>query len=84
MSHARQVKCWLDVAEYDYAAMQRMIGAGEYAWSIFAGHSAIKNLLRACCGGRAKTRVPRTDDLLRLASAAGLELTADQQDFSAA
>ncbi|RPJ59568.1 MAG: HEPN domain-containing protein [Dehalococcoidia bacterium] len=74
------IKYWIDSSDDNYKSMPNMFKAGEYIWSLFIGHLVIEKLLKAYYVKMVGSNVPRTHDLLKLATDADMNLDEAQKD----
>jgi HEPN domain-containing protein len=72
---------WLESAERDFDTMQNLMRSGDRSWALFLGHLVLEKLLKAHFVKRNRMHAIHSHDLLRLATKAGLELTADRVEW---
>jgi HEPN domain-containing protein len=69
----REVKNWLDSAQYDLETAQQMLNTGRYIYTIFMCHLAIEKILKAKVGEISNKTPPKTHNLRYLVKLSGLE-----------
>lgn len=72
---------WAELAAYDLATAEAMLGAGRYLYVLFCSQQAVEKSLKAVLVDRTGEFPPRTHDLLRLARAGKIPLTEDRDAF---
>lgn len=80
MDKKELIKYWEETSDKDYNTMKHLFNTGDFHWSLFIGHIVIEKLLKALYVQLVNNNVPRTHDLLRIAEAAGLELTEEMKN----
>jgi len=76
-----KVAYWVNSAEHDLEVAETLFEAGKYDWCLFISHLVLEKILKACYVEQMGEFPPRTHDLVRLASMAGLELEDETLDF---
>jgi HEPN domain-containing protein len=64
---------WIEIADSDLSTAENLFNSGDYHWCLFMLHLVIEKLLKAYYTKHIGMNVPRTHDLLRLATLCGLE-----------
>lgn len=72
---------WKESAERDFKTMGNLLHSGDNSWALFLGHLVLEKLIKAHFVKAHLSRAIFTHDLLRLATAANLELTDQQKDW---
>jgi HEPN domain-containing protein len=75
------IEHWKESSQQDYQTMLNLFKSGDYNWALFLGHLVIEKLLKALYVKQKRTHAILSHDLLRLATAIGLNLTDEQQDW---
>jgi len=73
------VTYWKEGSERDFTAMGHLFESGDYQWALFLGHLVIEKLLKACYVKQVGSRVPRTHNLGRIATEAGLSVEGEMR-----
>jgi HEPN domain-containing protein len=68
----KEVKNWVDSAEYDLGTAEHMLKAGRYVYCIFMCHLALEKVLKARVEQETGKTPPRTHNLLYLLNLTGL------------
>lgn len=79
MSESRRY--WTEQALYDLETARAMLEAGRYLYVFFCCQQAIEKTLKALIAERSGELPPRLHHLVRLAEAAGVQLTPQRADF---
>jgi len=69
----REVKNWLESAQYDLDTAEQMLNTGRYIYTIFMCHLAIEKILKAKVGEITGKIPPKTHNLRYLIKLSGLE-----------
>jgi len=69
----REVKNWLESAQYDLETAEQMLNTGRYIYTIFMCHLAIEKILKAKVGEITGKIPPKTHNLRYLVKLSGLE-----------
>jgi HEPN domain-containing protein len=77
----KEVKNWLDSAQYDLETAERMFETGRYIYTIFMCHLALEKVLKAKVEERTDATPPKTHDLEHLVGLAGLSPAQDTEEF---
>jgi len=80
MEKQENIEFWLNSSDDNYKSMMNMFKAREYMWSLFIGHLVVEKLLKAYYVKMIGNEVPRTNDLLKLAINAGIDLDETKKD----
>lgn len=75
------IRFWKDSSEKDYSTMLNLFNSKDYHWSLFLGHLVIEKLLKALYVKNVGEEVPRTHNLLLLASKAELDTDEKTEDL---
>lgn len=65
---------WIDTAEYDLVTAQHMLATGRYIYVVACCHVALEKMLKAHVTEAIQTIPPKTHDLARLITLAGLQI----------
>jgi HEPN domain-containing protein len=76
-------RSWAEQSEYDLDTARAMLKSERYLYVLFCCQQAIEKALKAVIVGRTGKLPPRVHNLLRLASAAGVELDNHKKRFLA-
>lgn len=68
----KEVKNWLDSAQYDLETAEHMFNTGRYIYTVFMCHLALEKVLKAKVANVAGKTPPKTHDLEYLIELAGL------------
>lgn len=79
----KEVKNWLDSAQYDLETAEHMLNTGRYIYTIFMCHLAIEKLLKAKVQEITNKTPPKTHDLEYLASLANISFPEKEEQFIA-
>ncbi len=74
-------KKWTDQARYDLETARAMFDSGRYLYVLFCCQQAVEKMLKAIIAERTKGLPPRIHQLMRLAEAAGLEVSGERAEF---
>ncbi len=77
----KEVKNWLDSAQYDLETAERMLNAGSYIYTIFMCHLAVEKILKAKVGEITGRIPPKTHNLRYLVKLSALEIPEDMFVF---
>jgi HEPN domain-containing protein len=77
----KEVKNWLDSAEYDLETAEHMCKTGRYIYAIFTSHLAIEKVFKAKVAEITGKMPPKTHSLRYLIKLSGLELSEDMFSF---
>ena len=69
----REVKNWLESAQYDLETAEEMLNTGRYIYTIFMCHLAVEKILKAKVGEITGKIPPKTHNLRYLVKLSGLE-----------
>jgi HEPN domain-containing protein len=69
----REVKNWLESAQYDLETAEQMLNTGRYIYTIFMCHLAVEKILKAKVGEVTGKIPPKTHNLRYLVKLSGLE-----------
>ena len=72
---------WADLVSYDLVTAEAMLGSGRYLYVLFCSQQAIEKRVNAHFVNQTGEFPPRTHDLIKLAQAAALGLTEEQEHF---
>ncbi len=72
---------WADLAAYDLATAEAMLASGRYLYVLFCSQQAVEKLIKAMIVEKTREFPPRTHDLIRLARAARIPLSEEQDLF---
>ncbi|MCU0663513.1 MAG: HEPN domain-containing protein [Myxococcota bacterium] len=78
MDTAKHTAYWRDSAGEDWSAAKALLERGHLRHGLFFVHLAIEKTLKACVVSRTQKMPPKTHDLLRLSSLAGLTPSGEQ------
>ncbi len=79
----RHIYYWQKGAVEDFAVGSDLVTDGRVRHGLFFAHLALEKILKAHVCKRIGSAVPKTHDLLRLVSLAGISLSAEQKAFLA-
>ena len=79
----KEVKNWLDSADYDLETAEYMFKTGRYIYTIFMCHLALEKVLKAKVEDVTGKTPPKTHDLEYLVGLAKLSLDEDMERFIA-
>ena len=71
----KEVKNWLNSAQYDLETAEYMFNAGRYIYTIFMCHLALEKILKAKVEEISGKTPPRTHNLRYLAKLSGIEFS---------
>jgi len=74
-------KEWIEQAEYDLHAAEKMFDTGVYPYAIFMCHLSIEKALKAVYFMKLKKEPPKTHDLSKLSAISNLNPPNDIQSF---
>jgi HEPN domain-containing protein len=77
----KDIKYWLDIAEYDFETAKAMLKAGRNLYVLFACQQAVEKILKALITAKTKEFPPRIHNLVKLSELAGLILSAENKMF---
>ena len=69
----KEVKNWLESAEYDLETAEQMLNTGRYIYTIFMCHLAVEKILKAKVGEITAKLPPKTHNLRYLVKLSSLE-----------
>jgi HEPN domain-containing protein len=72
---------WTEQARYDLDTARAMFKSGRYLYVLFCCQQAVEKELKAIIAARTKGLPPRIHQLMRLAEAAGLEVSGERAEF---
>jgi HEPN domain-containing protein len=72
---------WADLAGYDLITAEAMLVSGRYLYVLFCSQQAIEKRVKAHLVEQTGEFPPRTHDLVKLAQAATIVLTEEQEQF---
>lgn len=81
MKKSELIKYWQASSDQDFSAMGSLYRNGHYAWSLFLGHLVLEKRLKALYVKKVDANIPFTQDLVKIAVTAGLDLPEKQKDF---
>jgi HEPN domain-containing protein len=76
----RLVEFWIESSDRDFKAMNNMLKAKDYSWSLFVGHLVIEKLIKAYFIKQVKLQPPMIHNLVRIAELSDLPLSESQAD----
>ena len=79
----KEVKNWLDSAQYDLETAQDMFNTGRYIYTVFMCHLALEKMLKAKMEEVTDKTPPKTHDLEYLVGLAGLSPDQEREKFIA-
>jgi len=79
MNHEELIEYWRLEAEDSLRVAGHLFEKGDYSYALFFGHLAVEKIIKAVFVQNTGEDVPRSHNLLRLAKAAKIEVTASQQ-----
>ena len=79
MDVSGQIEYWKTGSDEDLAAAESLLEKGHVRHGLFFAHLALEKMLKALVTRRTRDVPPRTHNLLRLATLAGLELGSEQE-----
>jgi HEPN domain-containing protein len=79
----KEVKNWLDSAQYDMETAENMFQTGRYIYTIFMCHLALEKILKAKVEEVSEKTPPKTHDLEYLVGLAGLSPDEEMEKFIA-
>ncbi|MBM4348899.1 MAG: HEPN domain-containing protein [Deltaproteobacteria bacterium] len=79
----KEVKNWVDSAQYDLETAEHMFNTGRYIYTVFMCHLALEKMLKAKAEEVTAKTPPKTHDLEYLVSIAGLPLDQEMEKFIA-
>ena len=79
MNHEELIEYWRLEAEDSLRVAGHLFEKGDYSYALFFGHLAVEKIIKAVFVQNTGEDVPRSHNLLRLAKAAKIEITASQQ-----
>ncbi|MFQ5713915.1 MAG: HEPN domain-containing protein [Candidatus Scalinduaceae bacterium] len=77
----KEVKNWLDSAQYDMDTAKHMFNTGRYIYTIFMCHLALEKILKAKVEENEAKTPPKTHDLEYLMELARLSPDEDKESF---
>lgn len=69
----KEVKNWLESAQYDLETAEQMLNTGKYIYTIFMCHLSVEKILKAKVGEITGKIPPKTHNLRYLVKLSGLE-----------
>ena len=81
MEIQKEVKNWLDSAQYDMETADHMFSSGRYIYTIFMCHLAVEKLLKAKIEEITGKTPPKTHNLRHLIKLSDIELAEDMFVF---
>jgi HEPN domain-containing protein len=82
MNLKEHVGYWLDSAQNDLDAAEKLFSSAKYDWSLFIGHLVVEKTLKAYFVYKNDNKIPpKTHNLLKLADKSDLSLTEKQKLF---
>ena len=79
MEQKQIVDYWQDEADESLAVMGHLFEKKDYSYALFFGHLAVEKIIKALFVQNVSREVPRSHNLLRLAKAAQIEISEEQQ-----
>lgn len=77
----KDIKYWLDIADYDIKTAAAMLKTGRYLYVLVTCEQAVEKILKALVTIKTKEFPPRTHNLLKLAGIVGVNLTEEDKLF---
>ena len=77
----KEIKNWLDSAQYDLESAEHMFDSGRYIYTIFMCHLAIEKVLKAKAEENTGKKPPKTHNLLYLVKLAKISLSEEMLQF---
>ena len=77
----KEIKNWLDSAQYDLESAEHMFDSGRYIYTIFMCHLAIEKVLKAKAEEKTGNKPPKTHNLLYLVKLAKISLSEEMLQF---
>lgn len=84
MTKEEHIDYWLKTAEHDWDTASHLFETERYGWCLFISHLVIEKALKAFWVKDSEKRVPRHDNLLKLAQGTRLSLSKEQKQFLSA
>ena len=81
MAMERQIKNWLDSAQYDLETAEHMLQTGRYLYTVFLCHLAVEKTLKAKVREATGRTPPKTHDLIGLLKLSELAPPGELLDF---
>jgi len=81
MEMKKEVKNWLDSADYDLVTAEHMFKTGRYIYTVFMCHLALEKVLKAKVEEVTGKTPPKTHNLRYLIKLSGLELPEEMFNF---
>ena len=75
------IRSWVERSRYDLDTAGAMLASGRYLYVVFCCQQAVEKALKAVITASTGALPPRIHNLLRLAEAAKIELSADRAQF---
>jgi HEPN domain-containing protein len=79
----KEVKNWVDSAQYDLDTAEQMLHSGRYIYTIFICHLSLEKILKAKVEEVSEKTPPKTHDLEYLLGLAGLSPDEEMEKFIA-
>ena len=79
MDQKQIVDYWQDEADESLAVMSHLFEKKDYSYALFFGHLAVEKIIKALFVQNVSRDVPLSHNLLRLAKAAQIEISEEQQ-----
>ncbi len=79
MNHEELIEYWRLEAEESLRVAGHLFEKGDYSYALFFGHLAVEKIIKAVFVKNTGEDAPRSHNLLRLARAANIEITAPQE-----
>ena len=77
----KEIKNWLDSAQYDLESAEHMFDSSRYIYTIFMCHLAIEKVLKAKAEENTGNKPPKTHNLLYLVKLAKISLSEEMLQF---
>lgn len=77
----KEVKNWVDSAQYDLETAEQMLNTGRYIYTIFMCHLALEKILKGKVEEVTGKTPPKTHDLEYLVGLAGLSPDEEMEEF---
>jgi HEPN domain-containing protein len=81
MEKEKQVKYWIEAAEYDLPTIDHLYEKDDFVWALFIGHLVLEKILKALYVDINGITAPRTHDLVKLAKSIGINFNEEQIAF---
>jgi HEPN domain-containing protein len=79
MTQQEIIEFWSSEAREALQVAEHLFEKEDYSYALFFGHLAIEKIIKAVLVKKTGQTAPRSHNLLRLAKAAGLEISQEQQ-----